>query len=724
MANLFPAPTWKVGDGEKPQFQFDLILINDNIVKARNNYMCVNTIINNNRSIQKAILAFPGALYEVWLPTGQRHLMCTGSFQLYPLGLNRRTPKGFFTGGPDAASNFEIGSDHPLKKKNPHQEGVEVIPDAYKLSITFKSCLANNLNTSIFQYYVKMQGYDDYSSSNMGGDDVGIQIPGALETMTRNAEEVKESDFESGGGGSQNESTSLNNGGAPSQKAAMDGFRRALGDIVDGYDDTQLREDVGSFEESTYKVKFAKLKSYLGDKARDAKSVVLAIKAAQRTIRESTEFLGRLYNAEGSNLWYRPDATEELYTTIKPSYRQVLRKKYGEKLAEIRKLDSEIAASQAEVEETTKTLSAEENFQERERLIGRKVDLLSAINALKRKRDDEVNQSLQIDVDLIQAAWDDHDSVVSIKRSPLTGAEFRKVWNEKIMNSYERDKLQYLTSEEKTRYFAEKVRELKKHDPHGILNHPDWFFRVAVLDLVVGEMRRLVDWMKYCSYDSFDTVYRIVRKLELLQLDAEAVRTPGEFQVNKTNLFFVSDADAKAFTKIDGLLDGATLYELFQNQVVLNFTKVGETVEPAEDGESDSASVHDKKLVKEEQDSEEELRRQRTVRQDVVARAWGSEEELTKAAYARAELDSEEDGGLPVQVGSQTFSSLKELKEAIIALKLAPNQGESNALQELLGAFTSRISFIKEALVMEKMAEMGISATQRRELEDAVASVV
>ena len=100
-APLFPAPTWggPNSNTERASFSFDLVLINDHIVKSRNNYMCVNTIIHNNRYIQKAILAFPGALYEIWLPTGQRHLMCTGSFELYPLGLNRMAPKKFFSGG-------------------------------------------------------------------------------------------------------------------------------------------------------------------------------------------------------------------------------------------------------------------------------------------------------------------------------------------------------------------------------------------------------------------------------------------------------------------------------------------------------------------------------------------------------------------------------------------------------------------------------------------------
>ena len=154
-ANLFPAPSWAGPSGEKASFQFDLILINDNVVKARNNYMCANTIIHNNRSIQKAILNFPGALYEVWLPTGQRHLMCTGDFKLSPIGLNRMTPNDFFRGGYEGA-NLRIGVDRGdvANIQNPeglgHRENGEVLPDAYKLAITFKSCLANNMNTAVF----------------------------------------------------------------------------------------------------------------------------------------------------------------------------------------------------------------------------------------------------------------------------------------------------------------------------------------------------------------------------------------------------------------------------------------------------------------------------------------------------------------------------------------------------------------------------------------------
>lgn len=40
-----------------------------------------------------------------------------------------------------------------------------------------------------------------------------------------------------------------------------------------------------------------------------------------------------------------------------------------------------------------------------------------------------------------------------------------------------------------------------------------------------------------------------------------------DFIVNRTNLFYISDDDMRKFTKIDGMLTGNTLYELFKNQV-------------------------------------------------------------------------------------------------------------------------------------------------------------
>ena len=185
VANLFPAPTWGGMGSDKVSFNFDLMLVNDNGLLTRNNYMCVNTIIHNNRAMQKTILSFPGALYEIWLPTGQRHLMCTGDFKLYPLGLNRFAPTNFFKETPVKGAQFKIGTEFggAAMIQNPHNEKAEVIPDGYKLSVSFTSCLANNMNTSVFQYYVKMTGYENYGNDGEEGQPGKDSPSEAMDTL-------------------------------------------------------------------------------------------------------------------------------------------------------------------------------------------------------------------------------------------------------------------------------------------------------------------------------------------------------------------------------------------------------------------------------------------------------------------------------------------------------------------------------------------------------------
>ena len=128
IAKPFPAPTWKLpSDGWKWTMSFNLNLINDEYFRTRCNYMCANTLINNNRWIQKTILGFPGALYEVAVPTGVRELMCTGEFVLTGLGNIRNVPPGFFK------EPFEIGASVYAAPEKMHSDAWEVLPDAYSL---------------------------------------------------------------------------------------------------------------------------------------------------------------------------------------------------------------------------------------------------------------------------------------------------------------------------------------------------------------------------------------------------------------------------------------------------------------------------------------------------------------------------------------------------------------------------------------------------------------
>ena len=285
------------------------------------------------------------------------------------------------------------------------------------------------------------------------------------------------------------------------------------------------------------------------------------------------------------------------------------------------------------------------------------------------------------------------------------------MWNERIMNPYEQDKIQYMTSVERERYFKEKVRELRKFDEHGILNHPDWFFRIVVLDRIVAEMQRLVLWFKNCSWDDFETVYRITRKLNLLLLDVDSVRSQDGFDINRTNLFHISDDQAKEFTKLDGMLVGNTLYQLFQNQARLNF------VEKKKRAASSSAKVatlspSERADVDKDRRLEEDAASQRRVRQDVVTRFWGSESNLTKVAYGMVNSDPD----------------TNSLKNEIIALKLVADRSaeQDRELSEKLGQFSNAIAVVKEGLVIKKMNEMRTMAKQmlKDKSDDVNADVV
>ena len=542
---------------------------------------------------------------------------------------------------------------------NEHKDGIEVLPDAYKLSMSFKSCLANNLNTSVFQYFVKMATYEDYSGPG--------NEPGSVSDDT-----IDEKTSEVLGGLAQSSAQSMKSGvekmksmfgkGGPS---ARDNYADTVAgaDLLDGDGDSEELTSNEKFHEATYNKRIGKLNSKLGDEALNSDSVVNTIHSIQKVIRESMAFLKRLYNAETNNLWYMPIPSEELYTTIEPDYRSILRRKYKESIGELRNIDSKMNEINSQISDITRQLAKATTLSAREPLIEEKVKVLGDLQDLQAKRDKVSDEILQIDIDLIQAARDDHDETISVKKNPLTTRIFKQVWNEKIMNSYERNKLQYLTSEEKERYFKEKVRELRKTDPYGILNHEDWFFRVVVLDYIVQEMRRLMMWFKECTYGDFETIYRIVRKLRILLLDVEQIRSESKFEVNHTNLFYISENDAKNFTKLDSILTGNTLYELFMGQLRLNFIPES-LVAPTSTSES---ATTDLELVQ-EQNSEKNLIEQRKVRQDVVVRFWGNEANLTKAAY---ELVNVDDDGSKVKVVDENgnvveWRSIREMKNRII----------------------------------------------------------
>jgi hypothetical protein len=181
--------------------------------------------------------------------------------------------------------------------------------------------------------------------------------------------------------------------GVQAQSSAR-AFSKAVSELVDRIDsDTELSPDDSDnkkkekFDESTYNKKMEKIKAFVGDKSINADSVVLTVRKSQGVVRESNEFLSKLYNAENNNLWYKPYEKEEIYTTISPDYRQILRKKYGEKLKEIRQVDQKIQQQQRKANEVSTELSKTTVLDERTPLLVKKVELTKSINKLQSARD-------------------------------------------------------------------------------------------------------------------------------------------------------------------------------------------------------------------------------------------------------------------------------------------------------------------------------------------------
>ena len=330
-------------------------------------------------------------------------------------------------------------------------------------------------------------------------------------------------------------------------------------------------------------------------------------------------------------------------------------------------------------------LSTQFDLEKREELLETKVMLTRGMNALEAKKVGIADDLIQIDTDIIQSAFDEQDDVVSVRKTDVGFRIFQQVWNEKIMNSYEKDKLQYLTSQEKERYFKDKLRELEKFDVHGVLRKPDWFFRVVVLDYIVGEMKRLVLWFKDCSWDDFETVYKITRKLRMLQLDVDAALSDKAFDINHTNLFQVTDEDAKDYTKIDKMLVGNTLYELFSSIVKVNVKL--DAIE-SESPDTEEKEEEDKEVVMDRK-SEIDTQMQRNVRQDVVTRYWGSESALTKQAYDIVNQDVTTKLENPIQIQIEDVSpmytilvdSIAQLKNQITRRQLPGGVGGSPQAQ-------------------------------------------
>lgn len=92
-------------------------------------------------------------------------------------------------------------------------------------------------------------------------------------------------------------------------------------------------------------------------------------------IDKSNKFLSKLYDAENNNLWYKPYAKEEYYTTLNPEYRQVLSKQYREKFDELIGVDEQIDEVKEQISRMNSELDVMTlSLDERNSLVESKVD--------------------------------------------------------------------------------------------------------------------------------------------------------------------------------------------------------------------------------------------------------------------------------------------------------------------------------------------------------------
>ena len=145
-------PWWDAESGRKtiePDVNVKFHLFNDNLDKAIANFLCVNTLIANNRWYQYKFYQHSPALYEIKLEGSNRLFACTCNSIVRSIGNLRQPPARF-------AQEFEkycsSVADAKAFATTLLEEKVIKIPDVYEVELTFKSILPANFNNFMYQY--------------------------------------------------------------------------------------------------------------------------------------------------------------------------------------------------------------------------------------------------------------------------------------------------------------------------------------------------------------------------------------------------------------------------------------------------------------------------------------------------------------------------------------------------------------------------------------------
>ena len=489
IAKPFPAPTWTLPEsGWKWNMKFTLNFINDEFIRARNNYMCANTIIHNNRWIQKTIIGFPGALYEIMLPTGVRELMCTGSFTLNPIGVPRHVPPTFFEGG--SLAQPKIGSE-VIGIYPKHGEDYEVVPDAYSLTCELESAIAENLNNSIFAYYMNIETFAP-----------GTTVDNAATEFASYFSDNSEGGKPAAGLWASAAQARISTDTGVSAAQALDSIAAAVGAK------TEVDSASNDSDEDPSPPKD------------DSDSPPTKARAISRDpdIPDS-EHIKRLYT---------------------DTYTDIYRKRYADlknKLSDIRENIRENTASL----ESLKQKRDETPLGELRKVYIRRIQKLSHQISNQISEEDALwSEMIALQMEIFQHG----KTVVEERTRAKTIAVPKEYFVKPTVDPVEEIRIRFMTTEERKAYIEEKNREIAKHDKWGIASCPDFYLRAAVatyiLDLIV-ELEPLIRDAEETDTKTYD---ELSYRKDMLWSDFNTVVDPKiPFILNRTNLVYIPYED-------------------------------------------------------------------------------------------------------------------------------------------------------------------------------------
>ena len=151
----FPAtPTWnsEEGGGAPEPLSIDLVLYNNNLQNLVNNYKYIHGLMQGVYWSQIGFFQKSSNLYDITLPGRFRYFFCTLEAQVQFVGKRRRLPNTM------TGKFNEIFSNGSNKSKDKIKLSAEIanngfFPDAYRLTLTFKSLMPNNYNMYL-QYFI------------------------------------------------------------------------------------------------------------------------------------------------------------------------------------------------------------------------------------------------------------------------------------------------------------------------------------------------------------------------------------------------------------------------------------------------------------------------------------------------------------------------------------------------------------------------------------------